>query len=39
MRAGMEDDEELAEQVRQQSEALDATKKVMNVINITDDFG
>ena len=31
VRAGIRDDAELAEQVRQQSESLDATKKVMSV--------
>ena len=32
MRAGIDDDAELAEQIRQQSEALDATKKVTSIL-------
>ena len=34
MRAGIDDDAELAEQIRQQSEALDATKKVTDILGL-----
>ena len=41
MRAGCidEDDAELADQVRQQGEALDATKKVNNMNTLTEETG
>ena len=39
VRAGIQDDAELAEQVRQQSESLDATKKVILIPFITIGIG